>query len=398
MVETEPFGYRSRYVADLKSSMNSQTQTIELLKLLGGDTAEAVLAHLDAAQADQLRAGLRGESAVEVDQDDQRELLDQFGRFMDFAVLAGSIDAEDAGLFQPALHKGTESSRSSRSTRRFRRDSAEAEEEVSADGSPSQGGSSGKSSSGKRRGTAESFDDEGEEDDADEDESAVKTPVKLTGDALHDLTSLSIYQVAGALDTEQPRTVAILLSEFSYQLTADVLSLLRPEHQAAVVVELTREMKAPQVLVDRIARATLQRGLTLPTDEPDRRDRLDRLSDVLRAVPKKLRRNMMTGIEDEDQEMSQELLKKLYRFEDLMSLDSRIIQQVLGEVDGTTLTTAMFQAPTEVVDTILGNLSKRARQSIEEELAFQSHVPESRVEAARDGVTEVIARLDQESE
>jgi flagellar motor switch protein FliG len=352
MVGTEPFGYRSRYVADLKSSMNSQTQTIELLKLLGGDTAEAVLAHLDDAQAERLRAGLRAETTVEVDQDDQRDLLDQFGRFMDFAVLAGSIDAEDASLFQPVLH----------------------------------------------RGTGESFDDDGEEDDVDEEESVVKAPVKLTGDALHDLTSLSIYQVAGALDTEQPRTVAILLSQFSYQLTADVLSLLRPEHQAAVVVELTREMEAPQVLVDRIARATLQRGLTLPTDEPDRRDRLDRLSDVLRAVPKKLRRNMMTGIEEEDQNMSQELLKKLYRFEDLMSLDSRIIQQVLGEVDGTTLTTAMFQAPTEVVDTILGNLSKRARLSIEEEMAFQSHVPESRVEAARDGVTEVIARLDQESE
>jgi len=351
--------------------MNSQTQTIELLKLLGGDTAEAVLAHLDVAQADALRAGLRGESAVEVDQDDQRELLDQFGRFMDFAVLAGSIDAEDAGLFRPALHTESDSSTSSRSGRRFRRDSAEPEE--STDGS---------------------FD----EDNLEEEEAAEKAPVKLTGDALQDLTSLSIYQVAGALDTEQPRTVAILLSEFSYQLTADVLSLLRPEHQAAVVVELTREMEAPQVLVDRIARATLQRGLTLPTDEPDRRDRLDRLSDVLRAVPKKLRRNMMTGIEEEDQAMSQALLKKLYRFEDLMSLDSRIIQQVLGEVDGTTLTTAMFQAPTEVVDTIFGNLSKRARLSIEEELAFQSHVPESRVEAARDEVTEVIARLDQESE
>ncbi len=107
---------------------------------------------------------------------------------------------------------------------------------------------------------------------------------------------------------------------------------------------------------------------------------------------------MMTGIEEEDQEMSQALLKKLYRFDDLISLDGRVIQQVLGEVDGTTLTTAMFQAPPEIVDAILGNLSKRARQSIEEELAFQSHVPESRVTAARESVTEVIARLDQENE
>ena len=239
-------------------------------------------------------------------------------------------------------------------------------------------------------------------DDGDAESAAGEEPasvaMKLTGDPLQDLSTLSVYQVAAALDTEQPRTVAILLSELSYQLTADVLSLLREEQQAAVVVELTRELEAPKVLVDRIARATFQRGLTLPADEPDRRDRLDRLSDVLRAVPKKLRRNMMTGIEEEDQSMSQALLKKLYRFEDLVSLDSRVVQQILGEVDGTTLTTAMFQAPTEVVDMILGNLSKRARQSIEEELSFQSHVPDARVAAARDSVTEVISRLDQENE
>ena len=345
-VNTGISGYRSRYVSDLNPSMNSQTQTIELLRLLGDDAAEAVLAHLDPAQAARLRAGLSDEESDDIDQDDYRDLLDQFGRFMDFAVAAG---IDEFAIEAPVLH-------------------------------------------------SESTEEEPESDDSANSVPSDDVALKLTGDPLQDLAALSVHQVAGALDTEQPRTVAILLSELSYQMTADVLSLLRPEHQAAVVVELARELEAPQVLIDRIARATFQRGLTLSADEPDRRDRLDRLSDVLRAVPKKLRRNMMTGIEEDDQEMSQALMKKLYRFEDLVSLDARVIQQVLGEVDGTTLTTAMFQAPVEITDAILGNLSKRARQSIEEEMAFQSRVPESRIEAARDNIAEVIARLDQDSE
>lgn len=346
--------------------MNPQTQTIELLKLLGDDTAEAVLAHLDPVQAKTLRAGLTDDPSEDLDQEDHRELLSQFERFMDFAVAAGAGDGTAPG---PALFQ--ESANAGRPTDRTVTDG------MADTGTPSIGDVSDSTSPEAEPPTV---------------------AMKLTGDPLQDLSTLSVYQVAAALDTEQPRTVAILLSELSYQLTADVLSLLSTEHQAAVVVELTRELEAPRVLVDRIARATFQRGLTLPADEPDRRDRLDRLSDVLRAVPKKMRRSMMTGIEEEDQSMSQALLKKLYRFEDLVTLDSRVVQQVLGEIDGTTLTTAMFQAPTEVLDIILGNLSKRARQSIEEELAFQSHVPESRVEAARDSVTEVIARLDQENE
>ena len=52
--------------------MNTQLQTIELLKLLGDDTAEAVLAHLPPAQAAELRAGLTTEDSIELDRDDRR--------------------------------------------------------------------------------------------------------------------------------------------------------------------------------------------------------------------------------------------------------------------------------------------------------------------------------------
>lgn len=356
--------------------MNTQLQTIELLKLLGDDTAEAVLAHLAPAQAAELRAGLTTEDSIEFDRDDRRNLLDQFGRFLEFAAQndpSGPGDPSSPVLYNDA--GGSERPAGSVSN--------------STDGEPLSG-------TDGQANHADAASDSVEANSAAKKEDSA--PPKLTGEPLHDLSLLSVFQVAGALETEQPRTVAILLGEFTFQQTADVLSLLPPEHQAAVVKEMAQDIEAPPVLIERIAKATLHRGLTLSASEPDRRDRLDRLSDVLRAVPKKLRRNMMAGIEEEDQEMSQALLKKLYRFEDLTSLDARVIQQVLGEVDGTTLTTAMFQAPSEVVDTILGNLSKRARQSIEEELAFQSSVPESRVEAAREGVAEVIARLDQESE
>lgn len=365
--------------------MNSQMQTIELLRLLGDETAEAVLAHLDPVQAERLRARLDGESVEDFDPEERRRLLEEFERFLEFAEVAAAAGQE---LFPP-ISASAESSQIPAET------ADHADGDSGSEGRPSDAdGGSDSSVEASSEGTGDSGGISGSGSGS----SSETPPPRLTGDPLHDLTLLSIYQVAGALETEQPRTVAILLSEFSHQLTADVLSLLPPDHQAAVVREMARDLEAPPVLVDRIARATLQRSLTLPADPPDRRDRLDRLSDVLRAVPKKLRRNMMAGIEAEDPEMSQALLKRLYRFEDLTSLDPRVVQQVLGEIDGTTLTTAMFQAPQEVIDTILGNLSRRARQSIEEELAFQSSVPESRVQAARESVAEVISRLDQESE
>ncbi|MEZ6062788.1 MAG: FliG C-terminal domain-containing protein [Planctomycetaceae bacterium] len=303
-------------------------QAAELLKLLGDDTAEAVLAHLRPEQADALR-GLLGQPAKSSLRPARKaELIDNFERFFQFALKNAPRGPK---LFQ-------------------------------------------------------------------EDEDSRRTPAKLTGDPLTDLATLSVHQISQALETEQPRTVAILMSQLPPQLSAEVLGLLLSDHRSAVARELARELEAPKLLVERIARATYQRGVTLPADPPDRRDRVDRLSEVMRAVPKKYRREMMTAIEEEDEELSQALMKRLYRFEDLVNLEQRTIQQILGEVDGNTLTTALFKADEDVLEAIMGNLSRRARQTIEEELEFQTQVPEARVIAAREAVAAVIAKVDSETE
>ena len=315
--------------------VTQEQQVVELLKLLGDDVAEAVYSHLRPEQAESIRRGLQSADEKPLPKAKQAELLDNFERFFQFAVRSSPNGLQ---LFDP-------------------NDDPDSQPEPPPEPKP-----------------------------------------RMTGDPLTDLECLSIHQIAGALETEQPRTVAILVGQLPTQLAAEVLSTLIPDHRNNVVKEMAKELEAPKLLVERIARATLQRGSTLPPDPPDRRDRIDRLSELMREVPKKFRRDMMSAIEEDDADLSQQITKKLYRFEDLISLDGRMIQQILGEIDGTTLTTALFKAEPEVLDAILSNLSRRARQTIEEELEFQTHVPESRVEAARESVAEVIGKVDQESE
>lgn len=322
--------------------MNQERQAIELLRLLGDEAADAVLAHMAPAQAESLRSALQKPAPGASKSHDKIAVLDSFQRYFQFAR-----KSHPGGI---ALH--------------VHEDEPAESEQPEFEGA----------------------------DDAD------ARPLKLTGDALTDLGLLSNHQVAGALEAEQPRTAAILLNKLPPELAAELLSLLPSDHRNGIVKELGREQEAPQVLLERIARATLQRGLTLPPNPPDRRDRVDRLGDMLRAVPKKLRRDMMHAIEEDNEELGKALLKKLYRFEDIEDLDGRMIQQVLGEVDSSALTRALFGADEELVDAILSNLSKRARQTIEEELQFQTSVPESQVTAAREIVAEVIAKIDQEGE
>ncbi len=324
--------------------MDRQRQTIELLQLLDEDVAEKVLARLPPDKAARLRASMSkspSENLLRATQ--QRALLDDFDQFFRFARTAISL------------------------------------------GSSLSSGRSG--------------DESGSQPEiGDGDAGAGAVAFRLTGEPVTDLQSLSTYQLAQALETEQSRTTAILMSHLPPKLAADTLSLMKEDYRRSVVKELSREQHAPQILVDRIARATLQRGATLSSEPPDRRDHADRLADVLRSVPRSYRMSMLSAIEEEDAELNAALLRKMYRFEDLLTLDPRMMQRILGEVDTTTLTTSLFEAPQELKDAVLGNLSRRARQSIEEEMQFQTRVPESRVLQARQTVAELIARIDQESE
>lgn len=336
--------------------LDRRKQSIDLLRLLGDDIVEGVLAALNPDQARQMREMLQDGVGQNVSLRRQLRILDEFEAFQEFARRTGGLPL-------------------------FRKKKAEETEEVpdtlplNADGTP----------------------EAGEAAEAEPEEERIPRP-ELTGNALKDLERLSVYQVAGALDHEQIKTTAILMSALPAELAAGILAELSEEHRNAVVKVLSQELHAPAVLVERIARATLQRALALPPAPPDRRDHIDRLAEVLRSVPKGPRQSMLADIEAEDEELAALIIKRLYRFEDFCRLDSRVVQRILGEVDGPTLTTALFQADQAIIDLVFSNLSRRARIAIEEELQFQTYVPDSRLKEARETIGELMAKIDQEAE
>jgi flagellar motor switch protein FliG len=190
----------------------------------------------------------------------------------------------------------------------------------------------------------------------------------------------------------------MLLSNLPAKLTGDVLNLLKLDYQKSVMKELTKEQHAPAILVDRIARATFLRARQFSAEPPDTRNHADRVAEVLRSVPKAGRKNMLAAIEEQDPDLAKSLLTRIYRFDDITALNKSVVQRVLGEVDSTNLTTALFGADDSVKEAIFSNLSKRARQTIEEEMQFMTNVSESRIQQARDAIAEVIAKIDMESE
>ncbi len=391
--------------------MDRERQTLELLQLLGDEVAEEVLGRLQPERAEKLRAGLKSDRLLLSTISRQREVLDEFECFFQFALKSKPPEPvpSDNGPDSATSEKLANAEDTAKDSAADWESSSAAEQKAAAElktnelnaANSAAAATAGEDQSSEGT-TPANTEENAAESAANQENSMAATPsattAQTTGDPLQDLQTLSIHQIALALASEQSRTTAILLTKLPARLTGDVLNLLKPDYQKLVMKELTKEQHAPAVLVERIARATFIRAQQLPSDPPDTRNHADRVAEVLRSVPKAGRRNMLAAIEEQDPELAKSLLTRIYRFDDIAGLNKTVVQRVLGEVDSTNLTTALFGAASDVKDAIFSNLSKRARQTIEEEMQFMTNLPESRIQQAREAIAEVIAKIDMESE
>lgn len=325
----------------IDATITDQERVITFLKMLDDDVAEHALRALPSEVSEPIRQALADPTAITGSHARQRQVLDDFERYFRFAV---NYAEKPLRIHDP-------------------------------EGSDAAGNSNAR-----------------------HDSQPEIEPFLSTGDSIEDLEIMNVFQVTTALEEEGPRTAALLMQELSSERNAGILSLMKDDLRDLVVRELSLSPSAPPILVQQMARTTVERAANLPQERPDDPDPVKRIAEVLRASEKKKRKGMLDTLKDQDAEMCMRILKLLYRFEDMIDLDDRKIRAVLGKVDTSTLSTALFGADEEILKLVKSNLSKRARTTLEEELSFMSDVPESQLEAAREAVGDAIAEVEQEAE
>ena len=88
----------------------------------------------------------------------------------------------------------------------------------------------------------------------------------------------------------------------------------------------------------------------------------------------------------------------MFVFEDLNTLDDRGMQRVLKEVDSKDLSLALKGASEEVKGKFLKNMSKRAAQMLQDEMAFMGPVRIKDVEEAQQKIVNVVRGLEEAGE
>lgn len=205
-------------------------------------------------------------------------------------------------------------------------------------------------------------------------------------------------QLTNLIANEHPQTIALILSYLDVQLSSQVLSALPDEQQADIAQRIaTMERTSPEVL-NEVEKVLKERLSSVVQHDFAAAGGIQTLVDILNNVDRGTEKVILEELEVDYPDLVDEIRKRLFIFEDVISLDNASIQRIIREVDQKDLAMALKGSSEEVRERIFRNVSKRAAEMLKEEIEFMGPVRLREVEEAQQRIVSIIRKLDETGE
>ena len=205
-------------------------------------------------------------------------------------------------------------------------------------------------------------------------------------------------QLLNFIQDEHPQTIALILSYLSSSQAATILAALTPEKQADVARRIAQMDRTSPDVIKQVEKVLERKLSSLVNQDYTIVGGVDAIVSILNSVDRGTEKHIMETLEVEEPELADEIRKKMFVFEDILSLDDRAIQRVLRDVDNSDLALALKGATEEVQNVILNNLSKRLAVMIKEDMEYMGPVRMKDVEEAQQKIVNIIRKLEDSAE
>ena len=205
-------------------------------------------------------------------------------------------------------------------------------------------------------------------------------------------------QLLNFIQDEHPQTIALILSYLSPGQASAIISALAPEKQTDVAKRIAQMDRTSPDVIKEVEKVLEQKLSSLVNQDYTIVGGVDSIVDILNTVDRGTEKHIMESLEIEDPELADEIRKKMFVFEDILSLDDRSVQRVLREVDNNELAIALKGSNEEVQNLIFNNLSRRLATMIKEDMDFMGPVRLKDVEEAQQKIVNIIRKLEDSAE
>ena len=205
-------------------------------------------------------------------------------------------------------------------------------------------------------------------------------------------------QILNFIQNEHPQTIALILSYLDPTQAGQILSELPQEVQADIARRIAiMDSTSPEIINE--VEQILERKLSATvTQDYTSTGGIESVVDVLNGVDRATEKTILDALEIQDPKLAEEIKKRMFVFEDIVTLDGRAIQRVIRDSENDDLKLALKVASEEVRGIVFKNMSKRMVDTFIEEMEYMGPVRLRDVEEAQSRIVAVIRRLEDAGE
>ncbi|HEX4119651.1 MAG TPA: flagellar motor switch protein FliG [Verrucomicrobiae bacterium] len=222
------------------------------------------------------------------------------------------------------------------------------------------------------------------------------TPAPMGG--MRQIVEMDLRQLFNLLKEEKPQTVALITSYLSPEKASQMLTLFTDATRDQIIERLATLGPTPIEVVETIVEVLGQKTNIKSTRALNQTGGLKTAAELLNAMDKNLSDPLLLELERRNPELGQAIRHKMFTFEDMITLDKTALQKVMREVDMRDLAVSLKAASPKLKDALLGCISKRAADTVNEEASFLGSIKKRDIEAAQLRIVDCVRRLESEGE
>ena len=205
-----------------------------------------------------------------------------------------------------------------------------------------------------------------------------------------------VKSLFSALRGERPQTIALVLSYVDADKAAGVVAQLEEKKQIQVVESIAKLDSVSPAAIKIVEAEMHNRFSNIMTDTNIKVGGIDYVADVMNNLDRTSEKNIFDGLSDQD--LADEIRKRMFVFEDIITMDDRSVQRFVRDCDPRDLVLALKAANAEVANKLFANMSSRMAQSIKDDLEITSNVRMKDVEEAQQRIVGIIRGLEEKGE
>lgn len=224
-------------------------------------------------------------------------------------------------------------------------------------------------------------------------------PPSTSIEAVRELSLMEPRQIFNLIKSEQPQTIAFILSYLDTVQAAEIVTLLTDEKRDEVVQRLADMEPTSLDLVSKVM-SNLNKHIDARQQQQalSRRGGAESAAQLLNRLDGKMGKTILSKIDERNAALATAIRRKMFTFDDFSRVSSPDLQRILREVETRDLAMSLKSAREPLKKAFFAGMSRRAAEGLKEEMEALGPIRMKDVEGAQDRMIAAARSLEEKGE